>query len=221
MREKKIKTAIPIYLAAGVFVLLGILIPLTGIGAILGVLAAAAVTFAVADRLIPARTVMVREPEPEIKTGDETVDEAIAQGRRGLEQLRRANELIPDEVLSAQIGRMETAGDRILKLVAQHPEKLDDIRRFLNYFLPTANKLLAAYARLTSADVRGENVAEATTRIRDSMELVARAFERQLDRLYHDEALDITTDIQVLESMMASEGLLDQNEFKNNKGKDE
>ena len=84
-----------------------------------------------------------------------------------------------------------------------------------------ANKLLAAYARLTSADVQGENGAEATTRIRDSMELVARAFERQLDRLYHDEALDITTDIQVLESMMASEGLLDQNEFKNNKGKDE
>ena len=81
------------------------------------------------------------------------------------------------------------------------------VRRFMNYYLPTADKLMTSYRLMMETDSPGENIAHAMKSVENSLEMIATAFERQLDNLYKDKSLDIETDIQVLETMMAGDGL--------------
>ena len=89
----------------------------------------------------------------------------------------------------------------------EHPKKLPQIRKFLNYYLPTTLKILNAYDRMGAAGVSGENIDGTMDRIEGMMGTVVQAFDRQLDALFGDEALDISTDITVLENLLAQEGL--------------
>ena len=94
--------------------------------------------------------------------------------------------------------------------MGRSPEKLPQIRRFMDYYLPTTLKLLNAYDRMSGTGVSGENIDATLARVEGMMRTIVSAFEKQLDSLYGTEALDISTDITVLETMMAREGLTDR-----------
>lgn len=142
-----------------------------------------------------------KEPEnPELQ--------ALLQERdRALSEIRRLNDSIQDETLSQQMERLEHTTGKIMDAVMKDPDKLPQIRRFLNYYLPTTLKLLNAYDRMDATGVEGANIDGTKGRIEDIMETICTAFDRQLDALYGQEALDISTDIDVLEQMLAREGL--------------
>jgi hypothetical protein len=99
--------------------------------------------------------------------------------------------------------------DNFEQIVALKHARFDEVRRFMDYYLPTTDKLMTQYRQLGSAGA-GEQVKKAMGSIENSLDMIAKAFEKQLERLYADEALDITTDVQVLETMMASDGLTDE-----------
>ena len=84
----------------------------------------------------------------------------------------------------------------------QHPEKQGRISTCLNYYLPTTQKLLDSYAEFESAGVEGVNLRQAKSRIEDTMDSIVRGFEHQLDALYHADAMDIDSDIRVMETML-------------------
>ena len=126
-----------------------------------------------------------------------------------LRRIRRANDAIADEALSAKIDRLETITAKIFRAVEEDPKKRDRIDTFLNYYLPTTLKLLNAYDRMSSQGVEGQNISGTMERVESMMSNIVTAFERQLDSLFGDQALDISTDITVLENMMAREGLSD------------
>ena len=87
------------------------------------------------------------------------------------------------------------------------PEKAAEIRRFMNYYLPTTLKLLNSYDKLSRQRVKGENIQKTMFEIEGMMETIAGAFEKQLDSLFDDDALDIAADISVMESILKQEGL--------------
>ena len=124
--------------------------------------------------------------------------------------MRRLNDAIADETVSAQIDRLESATKKIIGHVAENPAKLPQIRRFMDYYLPTTLKLLNAYDRMSATGVSGENIDGTLVKVEGMMRNIVAAFEKQLDSLYGADALDISTDITVLETMMAREGLTGQ-----------
>ena len=134
-------------------------------------------------------------------------DPLAVERARALAELRRLDENIEDAKLSAQIVHMEEVTGKIFDIVAGQPAKLPQLRRFLNYYLPTTLKLLNAYDRMGAAGVEGANIDGTMGRIDAMMDKVVEAFDKQLDALFADEALDISTDITVLEQMLAQEGL--------------
>ena len=140
-------------------------------------------------------------------TGNPEVDRIIDEGSVYLKQLREADDRIPDEVMSARITRMETASSDIFAYIAENPEKAPQIRRFMNYYLPTTLKLLNSYDKLSRQRVKGENIQKTMFEIEGMMETIAGAFEKQLDSLFDDDALDIAADISVMESILKQEGL--------------
>lgn len=152
------------------------------------------------------------EPERKTSTGDPEVDKIIDEGYGYLKQLREANDRIPDEVMSARISRMEAASADIFAYIAEHPEKAPQIRRFMNYYLPTTLRLLTSYDKLSRQRTKGENILNTMFEIEGMMETIAGAFEKQLDSLFSEDAMDIAADISVMESILKQEGLSDDEE---------
>lgn len=152
------------------------------------------------------------EPPKEEKssTGNPEVDKLIDEGNEALKKLRKANDAIPDQALSECIERMERASADIFRFIGEHPEKAPQIRKFMNYYLPTTLKLLNSYQRLSSQSVKGENITSTMFNIAGMMHTVADAFEKQLDALFSDEAMDISADITVFESILKQEGFTDR-----------
>lgn len=119
-----------------------------------------------------------------------------------LRDFRRVNDRIADEALSRKIDRLEQVSAMIFKEVEEHPEKRDRIRTFFDYYLPTTLKLLDAYAEFEETGVEGEHLREAKERIEQTMDGIVEGFEHQLDQLYTADAMDVVSDIKVMETML-------------------
>ena len=141
------------------------------------------------------------------RTGEQRqAAETAAQNADGYEgmllAIRRANDRIDDEVLSAKIDRLEAVTSQIFKVIQEQPTKKNQASTFLNYYLPTTQKLLDSYADFEEAGVSGQNLDQAKSRIADTMDNIIAGFEHQLDALYQDAAMDIDSDIRVMETML-------------------
>lgn len=202
MNKKRIRSAIPLYGAAAVWLLMGLIAPMYKLSMILLTLALSAAAFLVLTKRFPGREVEV-ETKPD--SGDEAVNRQIEEGRATLKRIHESNAAIPDPGMTARIDRMEKAGAGIFDTLEKDPGKAAQVRRFMNYYLPTTDKLLTRYRQLSAVGAEGENISSAIKSIDNSMEMIAVAFEKQLDALYQDSALDIETDIDVLETMIRSD----------------
>ena len=136
------------------------------------------------------------------------------QGYSGvLRQLRRANDRIADEELSAKIDRLEAIAGRIFRIIEEEPEKKAKANTFLNYYIPTTQKLLDSYAEFEEAGINGGNLTEAKRKIERIMDNIVRGFEHQLDELYRADALDIDSDIRVMETMLRRDSSSAEKDF--------
>ncbi|MCD8189552.1 MAG: 5-bromo-4-chloroindolyl phosphate hydrolysis family protein [Clostridiales bacterium] len=148
---------------------------------------------------------VTQKPKPEPKP--ETPEEARSNDESVLAQIRRINQAIPDPVLSRKIDRIEEITGHILDYQKRHPEKAGELHRFLNYYLPTTLKILNAYAELDRQGVDGANISATKERIENMMDLVVEGFEKQLDKLFEGDMMDISSDISVMEKMLSRDGL--------------
>lgn len=128
-------------------------------------------------------------------------------------RLRELNDAIPDEEMSDRIARLEAVTAKIFAQAESDPEKLPQMRKFLDYYLPTSLKLLEAYAEMDAQGIEGENISESKRRIEQAMGTLVTAFENQLDKLFQSDALDLSADIDVMEKMLQADGLAGEDPF--------
>ena len=213
------KSVLPIYLVGGTWLVWSLAAPLyKPTHYIMAGLASAAVYY-LGKIILPDRGYEIddleednneSEPQPQKPQAEPVspeVQQLLQERDRALSEMRRLNDAIQDPTLSQQIDRLEHTTQKIMDAVVKSPDKLPQIRRFLNYYLPTTLKLLNAYDRMDATGVEGANIDGTKGRIEDIMSTICTAFDRQLDALYGQEAMDISTDIDVLEQMLAREGL--------------
>ena len=130
-----------------------------------------------------------------------------------LRQIKAANDAIENEELSRKIDRIGELTAKIFRLLKEKPEKASELRTFMNYYLPQTLKILESYSRMEAQGVEGENISEAKQRIEDVMDKLVDGYEAQLDKLFADDVLDITADLQVMENMLEKDGLLVEEDF--------
>ena len=140
------------------------------------------------------------EPEPEEDPQEESADAVLAE-------IRAVNDAIADPVMSQKIDRVGEITSKIFAYQQKNPGKDSQLRSFLNYYLPTTLRILKAYAQMEAQGIEGENIHAAKSRIEGMMDKVVEGFEKQLDRLFANDAMDITTDVEVLERMLEKDGL--------------
>ena len=159
------------------------------------------------DAPIPAPPAQESAPQPDPDPAGES------QYQRLLRQLHEAGASLADPVLRDKAARLETVSARIFALAEADPGKEDQLRKFVNYYLPTALKLLHTYAQLDGQGVDGENITKTKQSIERSLDLLVTAFENQLDKLFQSDALDVSADIAALEGMLNLDGLSGESDF--------
>ena len=133
--------------------------------------------------------------------------ELIAQGRSYIRHIHECNDRIPDEAMSEKLARLEVVVTRIFTEAERNPEVVDDLKKMMSYYLPTTKKLLDAYCNLNEQPVGGQNIDTMKKEIEETLDTLNSAFEKLLDDLFEEQAWDISSDISVLNTMLAQEGL--------------
>ena len=162
----------------------------------------------------PPEPTPAHAPKPEKQPEKQTDMPERDQYKKILDELRRVNDAIPDEEMSDKISRLEAVSAKIFEQAKSDPDKLPQMRKFMDYYLPTSLKLLNTYAELDNQGVEGENISESKRRIEQTMDTLVKAFENQLDRLFASDALDVSTDIDVMQNMLRADGLTGDTPFK-------
>ena len=150
--------------------------------------------------------------------GDKTADKGKVSSNEGDEsqsdqfahyitEIRDANSRIADEEISEKIDQIESITAKIFGIVRKRPERIGEIRKFMNYYLPTTLKLLDSYALLEEQGIEGHNISASKQQIRAILDTLIKSYEKQLDQLFTTNAMDITSDIEVMETMLSADGL--------------
>lgn len=207
MMEVRQKSVVGYY-GVGLFVLLwGLFAPTYRISDFVILLFLCVGVFFLCKVIFKGKRTFVPISEKKIETGNREIDQLIIDGQNYLKKMQEADIAIEDENVSQQIRRLEEISKKIFEFVAENPKKAPQIRKFMNYYLPTTLKLLSSYDKLEDTGITGANITETMLSIERMMNTIVMAFEKQLDSLFADEAMDISTDITVLEGMLAQEGL--------------
>lgn len=147
------------------------------------------------------------EEAPKTRVSDPKLQQVIQKGNEFISQIRKCNDDIPGEEVSAKIYRMEMLVKRIFQCAETHPEVLPDMKKLMDYYLPMTVKLLKAYADMDAQPVQGETILASKREIEGTLDTLNAAYEKLLDELFMDTALDVSSDISVLNTLLAQEGL--------------
>lgn len=203
-KKVHIKSAMPIFAAAGVFLLGMLILPGYRLWAILVSAAlAAGAYFGLGMTVFKGRDAAL---EFEEFTGDRELDSLIKYGQEIIEKFRSVAANASDERVGALINRIADASEGIVDDVIDDPNDRGDTNTFFSYYLPTLDKLLTYYTRFSQNEY-GENSDRSRQRIEGCLDMVGGAFEKFLDKLYRNDAAEIKTSIEVLKIMLRSDGL--------------
>ena len=131
----------------------------------------------------------------------------LDRGNAYVKEIRRCNDEIPGEEISAKIDRMEAIVQKIFERAEAHPEIIPDLKKLMDYYLPMTVKLLNAYADMDKQPVQGETIRASKHEIDATLDTLNLAFEKLLDSVFQDTAMDVSSDISVLHTLLAQEGL--------------
>ncbi len=137
------------------------------------------------------------------------VAKALKEGENYLSQIRAANNAIPGKEISKKLDDLELIIRKIFEQLQNHPEKIPEMNKFMEYYLPTTLKLVNAYKEFDRQALEGENISNGKREIEKTLDTINKAFLNLFDNLFADTAMDISTDISVLRTMLAQEGLTD------------
>ena len=146
-------------------------------------------------------------PKQPAASTDPKVQEVLDKGNAYLREIRRCNDEIPGEEISAKISRMEAIVQRIFERAEAHPEIIPDLKKLMDYYLPMTVKLLNAYADMDRQPIQGETIRSSKQEIDATLDTLNLAFEKLLDSVFQDTAMDVSSDISVLHTLLAQEGL--------------
>ena len=137
----------------------------------------------------------------------DSIRQAVNEGNEYIRTIQKANDAIYDPVISEKLFRMEIIVKKIFEYVKENPDQLGQLRRFMSYYMPTTEKLVKAYQQMDEETVLGQNMTKAKTEIAETLDTINEAYEKLYDSMHIDIAMDVSSDIAVLKTMFAQEGL--------------
>ena len=201
-------SVVPIYGIAAVWLIFGLAEPLNRVGRFVLCAAISLGVYLVLRLVFPAKEVTA-PPD----TGDRERDAAITKGLQQVQKIQQLQGQITDAQVQLQLNRLGELAGKIFAQVEKHPEQMDRITTFMDYYLPTTLKLMQTYLELQQTGVEGSHIGTSMQQIEKMLDLVVSAFQKQLDALFESTGMDIAAEIQVMQQMLEANGLTGQNKF--------
>jgi hypothetical protein len=208
MIEIKKKSVIPIYGVAVAWVLYCVFFPLYKTWHFIVLACSAALVYVILSAIFPGKTKYIEVPKEPERTGDDSMDSLLAEGERAVMEMRRLRDVIQNKSIQQKVDEIIIVTDKIFKNLLNDPSDYSQVKRFANFYLPATIKLLHTYDRFGQSGVKGENINGTMERIDTALDTIIVSYTKFFDSLFENQALDIETDITVLENMLKREGLL-------------
>ena len=205
--EVRKKSVAPVYGVAIVWTLYCLVFPLYRTWHFIILACLSVLSYIIMSAVFPGKTEHVEIPEEPARTGKEEIDELLTVGEGAVAEMRRLRDVIPGDALKNRLDDIIAVTDKIFKDLLEDPDDYRQVKRFADFYLPTTIKLLHAYDRFGSSGVEGENITGTLERIDTALDRILVSYEKFFDSLFENQALDIETDIRVLESLLNQEGL--------------
>ena len=218
---KKKNDVLPYYAFAAAWLLCACILPLYRIWAILLCFALSGLTTYLVSRRRgkedgspdeQQKSQGTKASEPKKSYGPE-IDPILEEGERALREMARIYSSVQDKDVRVKINELMRITDKITQDAVADPSDIPQIKKFMNYYLPTTIKLLNAYDRMSSQGIEGENLDRSMNNINEMLDQAIVAYKKRLDSLFENQALDIETDIEVMNRMLAREGLSGEKDF--------
>ncbi len=219
--RKRKKDVLPYYTFAGVWLLAACILPLYRVWAMIVTIVLAGLSAYLVSRRAEKdeKEADVKEtaegrksPEQKKSYGPE-IDPILEEGYRALGEMARIYSSVQDKDVRQKINELMRITDKITQDAIADPDDIPQIKKFMNYYLPTTIKLLNAYDRMSSQGIEGENLDRSMNNITEMLDQAIVAYKKRLDSLFENQALDIETDIEVMNRMLAREGLSGEKDF--------
>ena len=225
-QNKKKKSVSPIYTFALTWLVLSLIFPLHKIWGLLITVSLCSCTAFIAGRISAkrrkkeeaaeqhVRKAEEKQAQPQKKSYGPEIDPILEEGNRALSEMGRLYMSIKDVEVRQKINEIMRITDKITQDAIEDPSDIPQIKKFMNYYLPTTIKLLNAYDRMSAQGIEGENLDKSMKNINEMLDAAIIAYKKRLDSLFANQALDIETDIEVMNTMLAREGLSGGSDFK-------
>lgn len=205
--EVKKPSVIPIYSVAVLWIIYSLVFPMYKLWHFLIPIVLSFVLFFVMKKIFPGKTEYVEVPKEPETTGNPEIDALLREGEMAESEFKRLKDSIRVASIKMKIDEIMDITGKIFADVKEDPADYPQVKRFANYYLPTTLKLLNTYDRLCMQEVSGQNITETMKRIENALDTTIQAYKKQLDALFENQAIDIETDITVMESMLKKNGL--------------
>ena len=221
--NRKKKKVAPVYTFAGVWLAAACFLPLYRLWALLLTLGLAGFSAYLVGKHAgkkerEAAQAEEKQPEPAKtaaprKSYGPEIDPILQEGNRALSEMGRIYMSVQDVEVRKKINELMRITDKITQDAIHDPDDIPQIKKFMNYYLPTTIKLLNAYDRMSAQGIEGENLDKSMKSINEMLDQAIAAYKKRLDSLFENQALDIETDIEVMNQMLAREGLTGGKDF--------
>jgi len=152
----------------------------------------------------------IEVPEEPERTGDEKIDALLLEGEAAVAEMKKLREAISNETVQSKVDDIVEITEKIYKKLLIEPSVYTQVKRFADFFLPTSIKLLSTYDRFGQSGIEGDNITGTMNRIDTALDTTLSSYKKFFDSLFEDQALDIETDIAVLETMLKQDGFLEK-----------
>ena len=221
--NRKKKKVAPVYTFAGVWLAAACFLPLYRLWALLLTLGLAGFSAYLVGKHAgkkerEAAQAEEKQPEPAKtaapqKSYGPEIDPILQEGNRALGEMGRIYMSVQDVEVRKKINELMRITDKITQDAIHDPSDIPQIKKFMTYYLPTTIKLLNAYDRMSAQGIEGENLDKSMKSINEMLDQAIVAYKKRLDSLFENQALDIETDIEVMNQMLAREGLTGGKDF--------
>jgi len=219
-KEKQSKPVAPIYAVAAIWLLFSAWKPIYSAGRLAWAVVLSVIGYAVVKSIVgdkdKAKTPKEKTDEPEetvlqaTKKDEPTyspeVQAVVDEGKKAREELQRLYYSIPDLAVKKKVQEIMDVSDKIVRDAVDDPGDVPQIKKFLDYYLPTTIKLLNAYDRMGAQGIEGENIGKTMNSINEMLDTAITAYKKLLDNLFANQAMDIETDIDVMNTLLKREG---------------
>lgn len=143
-------------------------------------------------------------------TGDKLADSMIITGSNLLDRMEHAEEKLTEDEMMTLSSSVREKSHQIIKEISAVPSKAPRIRKFINYYLPVASRILDNYSEMKTRGVTQAELDKAAASSLSGLKMIVQVCEKQLDRLHDENMMDIDTDLDVLQTMLVRDGYTDQ-----------